>query len=1157
MPKRLQDHVIAPDHEFPQSPIARWDANVAAIRLVKELEAGNRQATPAEQKALGQYSGFGDSAFEQGFKPRSYEPAWKRRKEELEALVTPEEFKGIERSRINAFYTTPAIVKSMWDTVASMGADKLKGLKVLEPSAGSGRFLGLQPPEMAKRSDRTAVELDPMTAGVVKHLYPETKVYAAGFQEAPTPDDYYDVAISNVPFGNVKVYDKEFYATGRKHLTNSVHNYFFAKTLDKLRPGGVMAYVTSRFTMDSPKAEPVRQYLADRADLVGAVRLPEDAFPDTDVVTDIMYLRKREEGEEPGDDSWVQTEPTEIGRDYYGKPKTEQISRYYADNPDKVLGRQSDQGSMYFGNKGSEYTVKSDPAKPLLKGLERESREIARPDTLKPRVVDPNQGPTVSIRPSAPDYASGPKRYVVEGGKLQVSDGVRLSGHDLPEKDAKRITALVGLRDTARGLVDQESRDTDHEAVDRTRASLRDLYGEYVDEYGEAINTPANRKLLGSEADDHLLFALEKYDKDTECWQPSDIMNKRVVGAVPVQQVRNASDAMTTSMNESGQLDFERMGKMLDRSADEVREELEEEQLIFRSPGGDTWIPKAEYLSGDVREKLKAAKLAATAEPAYRKHVEALEQVQPTRIPAEDIATPLGAPWIPADVVNAWVEDTLSPWNKSRSGEPTEYFRYGEMPESFIAGGKRVGGTGGGWTNYEDINASDAMMKNEWGTERAPAHKILLKVLQGASIQLKKEGPDGKQVLDHEATTAVQEKAAAIQKSFGEWVWKDPERRERLEGLYNEKHNAMAPRVFDGSHQTFPGMALEWQKQMRPHQRDAIFRTTHDGTALLAHEVGFGKSATMVASAMERKRMGLANKPVFVVPKATHDQFVGQFMEVYPGAKLLAPDASDFQKGNREAFMSRIATGDWDGIILTTEQFEKIPISAATESKWVKKQLDEMKGALSDVDTSSKAGQRTHKQIQKKLLNYSVRLQELSDRMRDRSDDSLTFETLGIDQIYVDEADRYKNLPFVTNKGNVKGLPQTSSQRAWDMYMKIRYLQEKAGDKPGRLVRQGRGGVRHRDPRGQHHRRDLHDDALPAAQGVEAAGHRGVRRLGQDLRRRDRRDGADGSGGVQTCPEVCQVRQPAGALDAVPERRGHSRRFGSAGDEGCTAPVAQ
>ena len=1039
----VQDHVIKPRHEFPESPIGRWDANIRALKLVKELEASRRRATPEEQRVLGEYSGFGDSAYEQAFRRgRAHDRAWQARREELESLVTPDEMEGIRRSRINAFYTTPEVVKSMWKTVGQMGADELENPKVLEPSVGSGRFLGLQPPEMAERSSRTAVELDPLTASIAKHTYPKTKVHAAGFQEAPLPDNHYDIAISNVPFGNVKVYDPEFNATGRKYLANSVHNYFFAKTLDKLRPGGVMAYVTSRHTMDSTKAEPVRRFLADRADLVGAVRLPEDAFPDTSVVTDIIYLRKREEGETPGDDSWVETERVEIGRDWRGVPVTRPVNRYYVDNPGKVLGRHSDKGRFI----GDPYTVKEEEGKPFSKRLSQEGGKIGRKGSITPA--------TTVVAPTSPEpTAAAPAKYVLDDGELQVEQGGKTSAHSLSQKDAGRVRDLVGLRDTVRRLIEQESAGADNDDVERTRKSLNQEYDDYVAEYDQAINTPANRKLLGGATDDHLLFALERYDKETECWQAADIMRKRVVGATPVKAVKSVSDAMTASLNDTGRLDFERMGKMLGRSAGEVRDELEEEELIFRSPDGDAWIPRAEYLSGRVRDKLKTAKVAAAADPSYRKHVKALEGVQPVAVGAEDIGTPLGAPWIPAADVNQWVEETFRPYNSSYGGPPTEYFRYGDMSEAFVAGGKRVGGgaSGGGWVDMEKIGASDAVMKSQWGIPKMPAHRILLRTLQGAPVQIKKkivkeDGTEGN-VIDQELTEAAQEKARAMQKSFEEWVWQSPDRRKRLEETYNDIHNAVAPRVFDGSHQTFPGMSIGWQKKMRPHQRDAIYRAKHDGTTLLAHEVGFGKTATMAASAMERKRLGLANKPVFVVPKATHEQFMGDFMEIYPGARLLAPDASDFQKGNREAFLSRIATGDWDGVILTTEQFEKIPLSPETESRWIRQQMAEMQGALFDVE-DSRDGQRTQKQMQKKIENYKVRLQELADRMKERSDDAQTFETLGIDQIYVDEADRYKNLPYVTNKGNVKGLPQSSSQRAWDMYMKIRYLQEKAGEKP-------------------------------------------------------------------------------------------------------------
>ena len=618
------------------------------------------------------------------------------------------------------------------------------------------------------------------------------------------------------------------------------------------------------------------------------------------------------------------------------------------------------------------------------------------------------------------------------------------------------MRGLVGLRDTARQLVTQEGSDTAWENVESTRKDLREKYVAYVDEFGEAINTPANRQLMGNDSDDHLLFALESYDKETECWQASDIMHKRVVGAAPVQSVRTPADAMSVSLDESGHLDFDRMGKMLGRSGAEVREELANDELIYQSPDGAAWIPAAEYLSGNVRTKLKAAHLAAASNPVYRKHVAALEQVQPEKVGAEDISTPLGAPWMEAEVVNRWVDEHMRPRNYRGD---SAYFRYVPEGESFVTQdakgkNKREGATGlgGSWSLANKIRADHAVLRSEWGTEEKSAEEILLKTLQGTPINVTMTSPDGSRVPDHEGTLAAQEKAEEMQKSFDEWVWRDPDRRERLEEQYNETHNATRPRKYDGAHQSFPGMAMEWQQQLHPHQRDAIYRVVNDGTTLLAHEVGFGKSATMIAAAKERKRLGLATKAVFVVPKATHEQFVGQWMEIYPGAKLLAPDQSEFKSGNREQFLSRIATGDWDGIILTSEQFEKIPLSPATEEKWIRQQRDEMLGALLDMEgDSNRPTQQTQKKIQVKLENYEARLKDLRVRMSNRSDDTLNFEDLGVDSLYVDEADRYKNLGYVTRmtagRTGVKGLPQSESQRAWDMYMKIRHLQDKAGQK--------------------------------------------------------------------------------------------------------------
>ena len=1081
---RPKDYVFRHDTSVPLSAIARWDANLKAIRISKELDAEGRQPTKQEQAALAEYSGFGDAQFSAAFpapgqyRSRDRDTAWDRRKEDLEEMVTPAELEGIRGSRLNAMFTTPEVVKTMWKGLSDMGADKLDSPNVLEPSAGSGRFLGLQPEAMAAKSKRTAVELDPMTASILKHTYPATKVYNTGFENAPLPDEHFDVAISNVPFGNYPVNDKEFNARGKEYLTHSIHNYFFAKTLDKLRPGGVMAFITTHNTMDSQRAQPVRQYLADRADLLGAVRLPEDAFPDTQVVTDIMYLRKRAEGDPPGDDKWVKTEKVKVGNQYQGGPAHEfSVNKYYVDHPEKVMGRHSAEGSMYRGN---SYTVKADKGEgPLGDQITKETDEIAaKSGGIKSTGQDAGSVEDVYDAERNAKLArvkGGKPEYVVEDGELYEQRGSEIEKSAMPKARADKVKSLVAIRTAARQLITQESGDTGSETVEESRRDLRNLYDSHVGEHGEAINTPENRKLLGANADNNLLFALENYDKATECWQPSGIMERRAVGAVPVQKANSPEDALVATLNESGRLDFARMGEMIGKDETEVREELEEAGLVYRSPDGQSWQTSEEYLSGNVREKLRKAQTAAQADPAFRAHVAALEQVQPNPIAAEDIGTPLGAPWIPASVINQWAQEKLRPekpsYRQMQAGLTGQFFKYGTESEAFVGQSvneetgkttnKREGTASGGWQMAEKMKLNPAVESQQWGTPQMKAQAILLKVLQGSPISVTMPSDDGKKrIPDPGATLEAQQKGKEMQADFEKWVWENEERSADLEERYNDVHNAHAPRVFDGSNQTFPGMSEQWQKQMRPHQRDAIHRVVKEGTALLAHEVGFGKSATMAASAMERKRLGLADKPVFVVPKATLGQFADQFTDVYPGAKLLTPDEDDFKQENRGRFLASIATGNWDGIILSSEQFEKIPLSPATEEKWIADQKTQLIAALMEVDGTPDHVERTQKEFEKKIKKYDVRLEQLREKMAARSDDTIDFEDLGVDQIYVDEADRYKNLPYVSQmasgRSGIKGLPQSESQRAWDMYMKARWLQEKHGERPdGKFAKGG------------------------------------------------------------------------------------------------------
>ena len=590
MSKNGADYVASDSDRLPGTPIARWDANIAAIKTLKGLEAQGRPATPAEQAVLAKYSGFGDSAFEPGFSYYTREPAWLERKEALEELTTEAEYGAIRKSRLNAFYTSPAVVKTMWQEFRDLGADKIPNPKVLEPSAGSGRFLGYQPPEMAARSSRTAVELDNLTAGMVKHLYPNTTVWNTGFQDAPIPDDSFDLAISNVPFGNYGVHDKEYLGSGRKFLTGSIQNYFFAKTLDKLRPGGVMAFITTHHTLDAPKAKRVREYLAEQADLVGAVRLPDDAFPDTQVVTDIIYLRKRGPGEEPGDTSWVETEDV-FADDYQGRLTTTPVNKYFADNRDMVLGSHSTAGSMYAG---SSYTVKSKPgSEPLQQALASATRKIAStPIHFSPPAPQPlKESPILKAAPSSSDALSA--------------------------RDQARRQGMLEIGSTARKLLDLEKDSGDEdESIEQARAALREQYETFVANHS-ALNAPANRRLMSQEPDAPLLLALENHDKDTGSWEPAAVFSRRVVGSSPQREAANASDALSVVVNETGSLDFDRMGQLLGQSPDSVREALASEGLIFRNPLGK-WEPAKEYLTGPVREKLQTARRMAAQDPSYQ-----------------------------------------------------------------------------------------------------------------------------------------------------------------------------------------------------------------------------------------------------------------------------------------------------------------------------------------------------------------------------------------------------------------------------------------------------------------------------------------------------------------------------------------------------------
>jgi|GEM_PF-1954199 N12 class adenine-specific DNA methylase/ppGpp synthetase/RelA/SpoT-type nucleotidyltranferase len=1015
--------------------VVRFEANLEAIRTLKRVEAEDRPATPDEQSVLARYSGFGDSAFNDAFRRYNSrdDAPWKRRGEILKAITTEPEYEAIERSRLNAYYTSPQVIKATWDALERLGVNDIDHPKVLEPSAGSGRFLGFQPIELAARSKRTAVELDDLTGRMLKQTYPETAVYVMGYQQAPLPNDSFDVAISNVPFGNYAVSDPAF-TKGRRPLTRQIHNYFFAKTLDKLKPGGVLAFVTSHYTLDAPTAKPIREMLAEKADLLGAIRLPEDAFPDTKVVTDLIFMRKRLPGEPPGDNSWVDTRVMEI-RNRRGYADNKQINAYFAEHPEMVMGLQTLGQGMY---RDDTYTVTSDPDKPLQSGLTAGIKRLP-PSVIKDiPLTQPRAVPT----PSGINAYEG-SRVIGEDGAIWIKRDGHLVPANLPTVDQDKVKAMLAIRDAARKVIEiQVNAEPDTDLVN-AQETLNREYDTFVTSKGP-LNANKNRALLKGDPDGPFLLALERDDREhpskalrglskvsqekaNEIKMP--LFSGRTIHGMKERTVNDDTDAAIVSMNETGRLDFNRMAELLGQTDAQVRSSLAEKHRIFKNPIGG-WETADEYLTGDVRDKLQIAQAAASAKPVYRKNVEALKAIQPPDLPPSQISVGLGAPWIPASDVNDFIDELLDA-NSYRHN----YFNY--VPAT------------GEWVVENLPFAPRSKSFSEWGTERMGAPEIIKRLLNGKAIEVKDRTSDDKSVRNDKETVAAQEKANAIQNEFKSWVWMDDERAERLAKQYNTIFNSYRPRTFDGSHMDLPGMREAWARKIHPHIKDAIWRVSQDRTALLAHEVGFGKTAVMVGAGMELKRLGLARKNMYVVPKAIHSQFKREFQDIYPYANILFPEESDFSPANRQEFVSRVATGDWDAVILSDSQFRRIPVRPETAVKFLHDEIGMIRDALEEEEASAPGygrKSRTHKDLQKALVRAEAKLETAQAKVGAVTDKTMCFEDLGVDQIFVDEADMYKNLAFSTRMGRIKGLPNTNSDRAWDMYQKTRYLQDNGGN---------------------------------------------------------------------------------------------------------------
>ena len=1091
--------------EIPTTAGERWDANVRALRILRELDEDGRSPTDDERAALRRYSGWGDGAYNDAFPPEGEDWRISERGEQLKRIVPAEDWAAIRTSRTNAHYTMPQIIDGMWDVVEGSGLGDVPNPVILEPAAGSGRFIGMAPPTISDDAQWHAVELDTTTGKVLTHSYPEVAVQIKGFEKAAIPNNSVDLAISNVPFGRYGIgTDPTFVGSGvdegRKVAARRIHNYFFVKSLDKLKPGGIMAFVTSAGTMNAPAAQPFRRYMAERADLIEAIRLPSDAFPDTSVVTDVIFLRKRDpDDESPRNMGWVESARLELP--FEDGSANVSVNEYYLRNPDRMLGTPHAQGNMYGDEPLFGLTKNPDFADVFQQSIARATTSAAaasvpqyreRHDAIRreQQAEAQERRQDAGFRPAPGDYFIDGKGRVMEYEQqydVETTDTIDAKGKskevklyfavgepravEVKEKDrAARVKGMLSIRDRAKALMERElAPDIDANELDQDRETLKAEYLSFRNQYGP-LNAKDNIKAMRRDGSQTFLRSLELCEDIEGCappkrgkradltdnWQPVDIFERRVhrvESTVDAETVADALAAVRDMAGNRGRIDFDAMGQMLNRSPADVRQELENTGLIFRNPDSGQWEGREEYLSGDVRQKLEDAEALVDAGLSqYEPYVRALREVQPEDVPAGDIYVTPGAAWVTEDMVNQFVREDLLQSRSEFTYEPGgrySSFRKMDKPYSFFV--KDEGD--GGWRIGHSLNRKSNVPHDiyyELATPEKGMGDIIKAALEGGIIKVTKVEVDetGKErrVPDADATLVAQQKVDAVVERFREWLWKDPARAAEAAARYNRMMNNIRPRTFDGSHLTFPGMSEEWADQIRSHQKDATYRVMLDGTAMLAHEVGFGKTAVLVAGALERKRLGLTNKPMFVVPKATHRQFAQEAQEIYPNARFLAPQEGDFTPENREAFLSRVRTGDWDGIIVSGDQFSAIPLTSQTEAAWLAQEVDRLRKSLIARNKADDAG---NKKPTRKQKDEESRLQEAMARLaalqteRQKMNDAHTerFEKLGVDGLFVDEADRYKNLRYSTAIDGVKGLPNADSLRSRDMYIKTQWLQ--------------------------------------------------------------------------------------------------------------------
>ena len=1041
--RNAQNFRITDEHLGEGGPKAKFQANINAIRLLKELEVAGQQASPEQQEILSRYVGWG--GLSDAFDPEK--PAWVSEYAQLKELLTPEEYAAARSSTLNAHYTSPTVIQAIYEAVGRMGFETGN---ILEPSMGVGNFFGMLPEEM-RNSRLYGVELDPVSGRIAKQLYPKADITVGGF-ETTDRRDFFDLAIGNVPFGQYQVNDKAY-----NKLNFNIHNYFFAKALDQVRPGGVVAFVTSRYTMDA-KDSTVRRYLAQRAELLGAIRLPNDAFKKNagaEVVSDIIFLQKRDRPLDIAPE-WTQTGIIRVpakSQDFVGEGgATEQasfspqggneqaqsattqdgfaINRYFIDHPEMVLGRQEPVSTAH----GMDYTVNpieglelSDQLHDAVKYIHGTYQEAELPELGEGEAIDTS----IPADPNVKNYS-----YAIVDGQVYYRENSRMVRPDLNATAEARVKGLVGLRDCVQELIDlQMDAAVPDSTITQKQAELNRLYDSFSAKYG-LINDRANRLAYADDSSYYLLCALEVIDEDGKLERKADMFTKRTIKPhQAVAAVDTASEALAVSISEKACVDMGYMSQLSGKTKEELEGELQ--GVIFRVPGqleqdgSPHYVTADEYLSGNVRRKLRQAQRAAQQDPVYAVNVEALTAAQPKDLNASEIEVRLGATWIDKEYIQQFMYETFNtPVYLQRSIE----VNYSSFTAEWQIKGKSS-------VSYNDVAAYTT-----YGTSRANAYKILEDSLNLRDVRIYDtiEDADGKErrVLNAKETTLAAQKQQAIREAFRDWIWRDPERRQTLVRQYNEEMNSTRPREYDGSHITFGGMNPAIT--LREHQKSAIAHVLYGGNTLLAHEVGAGKTFEMVAAAMEAKRLGLCQKSLFVVPNHLTEQWASEFLRLYPSANILVTTKKDFETHNRKKFCARIATGDYDAIIMGHSQFERIPISRERQERLLYEQIDEITEGIAEVQASG--GERfTVKQLERTRKSLEARLEKL--QAEGRKDDVVTFEQLGVDRLFVDEAHNYKNLFLYTKMRNVAGLSTSDAQKSSDMFAKCRYMDEITGNR--------------------------------------------------------------------------------------------------------------